>query len=269
LLLLEKGADINAKRWDGDTPLYCASSNGHKAIAFLWLEKGADQNITNDYGNTPLQITQENNKLNRVSVLTEFARRQQGKKQLESQEVKAEDETKKLLQPQEAVASAKKKKEGSKELELAERSIYNQALAQGNTTLGRIRLMMCGLYGVGKTSTVRNLRREPFNDEYNSTEGIDTVGRVDKHTLGNDLDFEEASRQWIMKNQSLKSNNVEALFEDSKNQRQQDLQSFVVFPKQSSKSHFKEKASTPELKPSQKPEENGICITIWDFAGQM
>jgi GTPase SAR1 family protein len=28
-------------------------------------------------------------------------------------------------------------------------------------------------------------------------------------------------------------------------------------------------ASEPELKPSQKPEENGICITIWDFAGQI
>jgi GTPase SAR1 family protein len=51
------------------------------------------------------------------------------------------------------------------------------------------------------------------------------------------------------------------------------LQSFVVFPKQSSNAHFKEQASEPELKPSQKPsqklEDNGICITIWDFAGQI
>jgi GTPase SAR1 family protein len=51
------------------------------------------------------------------------------------------------------------------------------------------------------------------------------------------------------------------------------LQSFVVFPKQSSNSHFKKKASEPELKPSQKPSQkpadNGICITIWDFAGQI
>jgi GTPase SAR1 family protein len=133
--------------------------------------------------------------------------------------------------------------------------------------------MMCGPYGVGKTSIVRSLRGEPFNDEYNTTEGIDAVGRVDKHTLGNDLDFKQASRQWMMKNQSLKSNHVEPLFEDSKNRRRQDLQSFVVFPKQSSNTHFKEMASEPELKPSQKPsqkpEENGICITIWDFAGQI
>jgi GTPase SAR1 family protein len=133
--------------------------------------------------------------------------------------------------------------------------------------------MMCGPYGVGKTSIVRSLRGEPFNDEYNSTEGIDAVGRVDKHTLGNDLDFKQASRQWIMKNPSLKSNHVELLFEDSKNRRRQDLQSFVVFSKQSSNSHFKKKASEPVLKPSQKPsqkpEENGICITIWDFAGQI
>jgi TPR repeat protein/GTPase SAR1 family protein len=86
---------------------------------------------------------------------------------------------------------------------------------------------------------------------------------VDKHTLGNGFDFEQASRQWIMKNQSLKRNDVEPLFEDSKNR--QDLQSFIVFPKQSSNSQ----ASNPELKPSQKPEDNGICITIWDFAGQI
>jgi hypothetical protein len=143
------------------------------------------------------------------------------------------------------VASAKKKKDGSMELELAERSIYNRALAQGNTALGRIRLMMCGPYGVGKTSIVRSLRGGPFNDEYNSTKGINAVGRVDKHTLGNGLDFEQASRQWIMKNRSLKSNDVGPLFEDSMNRRRQDLQSFAVFPKQSSNSHFKEKASEP------------------------
>jgi GTPase SAR1 family protein len=233
------------------------------------LENGADSTITIFNGKTALQIAQEENKQNCVAVLEEFAQRQEEKKQLESQEVKAQEETKTRHQPQEEVASAKKKKDGSKELELAERSIYNRALAEGNTTLGRIRLMMCGPYGVGKTSIVRSLRGEPFNDEYNSTEGIDAVGRVDKHTLGNGLDFEQASRQWIMKNQSLKSNHVEPLFEDSKNRRRQDLQSFVVFPKQSLNSHFKEKASNPELKPSQNPKDNGICITIWDFAGQI
>jgi GTPase SAR1 family protein len=216
-----------------------------------------------------LQIAQIYKKQNCVAVIEEFAPGQQEKKRLESQEVKAHEEAKQRLQPQEAVASAKKKKDESMELELSERGIYNRALAEGNTTLGRIRLMMCGPYGVGKTSIVRSLRGEPFNDEYNSTEGIDAVGRVDKHTLGNDLDFKQASRQWMMKNQSFKSNNVEPLFEDSKNRRRQDLKSFVVFPKQSLNSHFKETASESELKPSQKPKGNGICITIWDFAGQI
>jgi GTPase SAR1 family protein len=265
-VMLDNGANVNVKDKDGWTPLHYASDNGHDAVISLLLEKGADPTITNNKGKTPLQIAQEKNNQNCVAVFEEFARRQQQeKKQLESQTAKEQEEAKKRLQPQEAVASAKKKKDGSMELELAERSIYIRALAQGNTTLGRIRLMMCGPYGVGKTSIVRSLRGEPFNDEYNPTEGIDAVGRVDKHTLGNDLDFEQASRQWIMKNRSLKSNNVELLFDDSKNRRRQDLQSFVVFPKQSSNSQ----ASNPELKPSQKPEHNGICITIWDFAGQI
>ncbi len=264
LLLLENGAKVNAQRGDGDTALHKVCRYGRDTLVKLLLEHGADPTIINKNGKTPLQIAQEKNNQNCVAVLEEFARlQQQEKKRLESQTAKEQEEAKKRVQPQEAVALAKKKKDESMELEIDERGIYNRALAQGNTTLGRIRLMMCGPYGVGKTSIVRSLRGEPFNDEYNSTEGIDAVGRVDKHTLGNGFDFEQASRQWIMKNQSLKRNDVEPLFEDSKNR--QDLQSFIVFPKQSSNSQ----ASNPELKPSQKPEDNGICITIWDFAGQI
>jgi ankyrin repeat protein len=109
-LLLENGAKVNVEDIFGNTPLHVASKEGNEDIVALLLEKDADPTITNDDGKTPLQIAQENNKENCIAVLTEFARRQQEKKQLERQEVKEQEETKKRLQPQEAVASAKRKK---------------------------------------------------------------------------------------------------------------------------------------------------------------
>jgi ankyrin repeat protein len=84
--------------------------NGHEAVVSLLLEKGADPTISDENGRIRLQIAQEENKQNFVAVFEDFARRQEEKKQVESQEVKTQEETKKRLQSQEAVASAKRKK---------------------------------------------------------------------------------------------------------------------------------------------------------------
>ena len=43
-LLVEKGADVNAKNIDGKTPLHKACEYGNEAIVSLLLEKGADVN---------------------------------------------------------------------------------------------------------------------------------------------------------------------------------------------------------------------------------
>jgi len=53
-LLIENGADVNAKKVDGDTPLHAAAMNGHKAIAELLIENGADVNANSWGGWTPL-----------------------------------------------------------------------------------------------------------------------------------------------------------------------------------------------------------------------
>jgi ankyrin repeat protein len=54
-LLVDRGADINVKQADGRTPLYQAATmgNGISTLRFL-LEKGADPNIATATGQTPL-----------------------------------------------------------------------------------------------------------------------------------------------------------------------------------------------------------------------
>ncbi|KAL5330791.1 hypothetical protein ACEPPN_000314 [Leptodophora sp. 'Broadleaf-Isolate-01'] len=54
ILLLEKGADVNAQGGVYGNALYAASLEGHEAIAALLLEKGADVNAqSGHYGNAP------------------------------------------------------------------------------------------------------------------------------------------------------------------------------------------------------------------------
>ncbi|KAL1909321.1 hypothetical protein Sste5344_004950 [Sporothrix stenoceras] len=53
-LLFEKGADIEAKAYHNWTPLFFAADGGHEAVTRLLLEKGADVEAKDDYGRTPL-----------------------------------------------------------------------------------------------------------------------------------------------------------------------------------------------------------------------
>ncbi len=53
-LLIAKGADVNAKRDDGETPLHQAASKGRKEIIELLITKGADVSAKSDDGWTPL-----------------------------------------------------------------------------------------------------------------------------------------------------------------------------------------------------------------------
>jgi ankyrin repeat protein len=52
-LLLTRGADVDAKDRDGDTPLHDAAFRGHEKIVGLLLAHGADVGAKNNAGRTP------------------------------------------------------------------------------------------------------------------------------------------------------------------------------------------------------------------------
>ena len=53
-LLLEKGAKVESKDKYGQTPLYWAVGNGHKAVVKLLLEKGVELESKEEHGWMPL-----------------------------------------------------------------------------------------------------------------------------------------------------------------------------------------------------------------------
>lgn len=55
--LLQKGADLNARRDDGRSPLSGALSNGQTEVAGMLLSVGADPNTVDETGEAPLHIT--------------------------------------------------------------------------------------------------------------------------------------------------------------------------------------------------------------------
>jgi len=71
LLLLERGADPNAKDNAGRTPLHFAAFRGHVEVVKLLLERGADPNAKNDAGWTPLHIAAQEGHVEVVKLLLE------------------------------------------------------------------------------------------------------------------------------------------------------------------------------------------------------
>ena len=68
-MLLEKGADVNAKDNDGRTSLILASRYGHTEIVAMLLKKGADVNAKNIDGYTALIMASERGHAEIVSDL--------------------------------------------------------------------------------------------------------------------------------------------------------------------------------------------------------
>ena len=70
-LLLEKGAELEAKDGYSRTPLSCAVANGHEAVVKLLLEKGAELEAKDKDSQTPLSYAAENGHEAVVKLLLE------------------------------------------------------------------------------------------------------------------------------------------------------------------------------------------------------
>ena len=70
-LLLEHGADVNARNKDSVTPLHIAAGEGHVDVARLLLEHGAYVNARSEYGLTPLYYAAVNGRLDVARLLLE------------------------------------------------------------------------------------------------------------------------------------------------------------------------------------------------------
>ncbi|KAI9853716.1 MAG: hypothetical protein M1813_001832 [Trichoglossum hirsutum] len=69
-LLLEKGADLNVKTYDGRTALHLAAEKGHETVVQLLLEKGGAVNAKTYDGQTALHLAAEKGHETVVQLLT-------------------------------------------------------------------------------------------------------------------------------------------------------------------------------------------------------
>ena len=68
-ILLDNGADIDAKKMDGRTPLDDACYNGHMDLALVLMDSGADIYFINDYNQTLLHRASFNGPVDLVKIL--------------------------------------------------------------------------------------------------------------------------------------------------------------------------------------------------------
>ena len=70
-LLLDRGADVNARQHGGFTPLHAAGQHGDLPLARLLLNAGADRSLTTDDGKTAFTFAEEGGHTELAALLRE------------------------------------------------------------------------------------------------------------------------------------------------------------------------------------------------------
>jgi len=83
-MLLEKGADVNAKNNHGDTALIFAAAQGNVDIVKILLDAGADISAKNEHGETALMLAQRNKQVDTIKILEMYLLNKYVGKQQES-----------------------------------------------------------------------------------------------------------------------------------------------------------------------------------------
>ena len=79
-LLIDNGADVNAMRGGGGTPLSYAASWGHEEIVELLIANGADVNVKDAFSETPLDVATHPDNPNASAVTADLLRKHGGKR---------------------------------------------------------------------------------------------------------------------------------------------------------------------------------------------
>lgn len=68
-VLLDNGADVNAKNGEGNTPLFAAVHQQNAEVAAMLIRKGADVNAKNNYGYAPIRAASRNGNAEILKIL--------------------------------------------------------------------------------------------------------------------------------------------------------------------------------------------------------
>ena len=68
-LLLDKGANLEAKTRDGLTPLHCAARSGHENVVDAMLQRGAPISAKNKNGLAPLHMASQGDHVDAGRIL--------------------------------------------------------------------------------------------------------------------------------------------------------------------------------------------------------